>query len=115
VLTPSTLVLVVDSLGDTCASPRFDEGAVNHELVVVGLAPSLQKPGTYTFGTPAVIAWGSQWLGDDMGNGGGGEMPLSSGSIDVTRIDGTEVVFTLSSLPSMYAPLEGQHTAARCP
>jgi hypothetical protein len=49
-----------------------------------------------------------------MGNGGGGSMTLTTGSIDVVSIDAGAVAVTLSGLPSAYMQLEGPHTAVRC-
>lgn len=110
----STLIFSFDTLGESCAAPHFDDGTQNHALVVVGLPAALQTPGSYTFSSTQVIAWGQTWLGDGMGNGGGGNMPLTMGSIDVVSIDAGSVVVTLSGLPSLYSQLEGSHTVVRC-
>lgn len=119
-LDASTLVIVIDSLEnafvETCASPRFDEGmASSHEIIVFGLPVAMQAPGTYMFSSPEVIAWGSNWITDGMGNGGGGFSPLSGGSVEVVSIDASNVVFKFASLPAGYRVLEGEHTASRCP
>jgi len=116
-LDPSTLVIAVDDLGDeSCASPAFDEPVgANYALAVIGLPTALQTPGTYTFPSAPLIGWGSEWLGDGMGNGGGGSFPLQAGSIQVISIDASSVVFTLSGMPDQLSALDGQHTAVRCP
>ena len=114
-LDPTTLLVVFNTAGEACASPTFGGGTENHALLIVGLPVALQKPGSYAFSSTDVIAWGNTWLTDGMGNGGGGEFPVSMGTIDVVSIDASAVVAQLSGLQSDLSGLEGQHSAARCP
>ncbi len=114
------LVIVIDSLENsfvgTCASPHFHEGmGSSHIIIIVGLPVAMQAPGTYMFSSPEVITWGSNWITDGMGNGGGGFSPLEAGLVEVVSIDASNVVFKFASLPAGYTGLEGEHTASRCP
>jgi hypothetical protein len=117
-LDPEALVLVVNSLGETCSSPQvggvLKEETENDEFVVVGLPPAMQAPGTYALSTYGVLAIGSFLTNGAEAEGGSG--PLGLGWIKVVSVDASQVVFSLGSLPDPhFAPLEGEHTAPRCP
>jgi hypothetical protein len=76
-LDPTTLIVVVSSEAESCAAPVFDFGTVSHRLVLIGLPQAMQKVGTYDLATTDVIAYGTSWLGDGMGSGGGGKTVLN--------------------------------------
>lgn len=115
-LSPDTLIVIVSSEAQSCGGPVFNYGTKNHRQVLVGLPPELQVVGKYDISSTDVIAFGDFWLGDGMGNGGGGRMPLNQGTVEVSSIDAKTITVRLAGLASDYSSLEStDHEAARCP
>jgi len=114
-LDPTTLIVVVSTEAESCAAPVFDFGTTSHHLVLVGLPQAMQKVGTYDLATTEVIAYGTTWLGDGMGSGGGGKMVLNKGTVEVVSLDATTITVRLAGLTGEFLPQNGDHAATRCP
>jgi hypothetical protein len=115
-LTPTTLIVAVSTAGLSCAAPDFRwTPSKSQALVLVGLPEAMQKAGTYAFSSTDVIAWGGYWLGDGMGNGGGGSGVLKQGSVEVVSIGADSVEIRFAGLGTYYDVLNGAHSAIRCP
>ncbi len=115
-LQPTTLIVAINALGLSCAAPDFHVSPSQQTaLLLVGLPEAMQKPGTYPFSSTDVIAWGSFWVGDGMGNGGGGSMTLQKGTIEVVAIAADSVDVRFAGLPTYFEVYDGAHSATRCP
>ena len=115
-LSPTTLIVIVSSEPQSCADPVFNYGTKNHRQVLIGLPQALQAVGKYDISSTDVIAFGDFWLGDGMGNGGGGRMPLNQGTVEVLSTDAKTITVRLAGLANDYSGFEGtDHEAARCP
>ena len=110
-LDEDALILVVSSLGPPCELPDTSLPVVNHRVLLVGLPAAAQTVGTYDFASPEIVAWSSHWLGDGMGNGGGGAGPLVEGSVDIVAIDEDAVEIQLPE----GGELVGEFVLERCP
>ncbi|XXX81981.1 hypothetical protein WMF30_24790 [Sorangium sp. So ce134] len=111
-LDPQTLILSFIEAGTrTCSDPAFEGlGGENHRQTLIGLPPALQKAGRYEFSSTDVIAYRNEWLSSEWGGGGGGERPLTEGTIEVLSIDDAAITVRLSA-PS----LDGDYVVRRCP
>lgn len=115
-LSPTTLIVIVSTEAQACSDPVFKFGTKNHRQVLIGLPQALQAVGKYDISSTDVIAFGDFWLGDGMGNGGGGMMPLTQGTVEVLSTDAKTITVRLAGLASDFTSLEGtDHEAARCP
>jgi hypothetical protein len=115
-LSPSTLIVIVSSEAQSCSAPVFNFGTKNHRQVLIGLPQALQAVGKYDISSTEVIAFGDFWLGDGMGNGGGGKTPLNQGTVEVVSIDAASIKVRLAGLANDFTSLEGaDYLAARCP
>jgi hypothetical protein len=112
----TTVIIAVSDQPTQCSPPDFGVGSMtNHSLVVIGLPGPMVVPGTYDFSSKDVIAWGSTWLSDGMGNGGGGSTVLTAGQVEIVQSDdSTAIVLKLSGLTNQLATENGQHVAAFC-
>ena len=113
-LDPTSLVVAVSSTPLTCDKPDFQIGSVTHTLVLVGLPEAMQKVGTYDLASTDVVAWGSSWLSDGMGNGGGADKTLTTGSVEIVSLDATAVHLELAGLSGDFQAANGPHVAVRC-
>jgi hypothetical protein len=114
-LDPTTLIVVVSSEPQSCSAPVFDFTSLPHQLVLIGLPQAMQKVGKYDLSTTDVIAYGSFWVGDGMGNGGGVNAVLNQGTVEVLSIDSTTINVRLEGLSKDFPDANGDHLAARCP
>ena len=114
-LDATTLIVLIGDQPESCGAPVFDFGTVNHHLALIGLPQALQKVGKYDIATTDVIAFGSSWLSDGMGNGGGGQFTLQSGTVEVLSIDASSIEVRLEGLTSDFTGLNGDHLVMICP
>jgi hypothetical protein len=114
-LDPTTLLVIVSTESQACNAPVFDLGTKNHHQVLIGLPQSLQKVGKYDLSSTDVIAYGTSWLGDGMGNGGGVKAPLTTGTVEVVSIDTGSIKVHLEGLDMEFLSQEGDHVATICP
>ena len=114
-LDPTTLLVIVSTESQACNAPDFDLGTKNHHQVLIGLPQSLQKVGKYDLSSTDVIAYGTSWLGDGMGNGGGVKAPLTTGTVEVLSIDTGSIKVRLEGLDVEFVAQQGDHLATICP
>ncbi len=112
---PDTLYVMIGSQGRVCADP-FAAVPCGDWQVTIGIPPELQHEGVISLGEPGVIstfsASGPNQGASDCWFGGGSFL---DGSIEITSMDETSVVFNLSGTTTSDAPADGVYTAIRCP
>jgi hypothetical protein len=116
-LTPTTLLIAVSSEALSCEAPKFDVNsrARNFALVLVGLPEAMQKPGTYELTSSDLFVSGSTWLSDGQGNGGGGGVTITRGTIEIISIDAQSVDVRFAGLEGQLAIHNRERVATRCP
>ena len=118
-LDPTTLIVVVSDHLQTCNDPvvTFGQGpqTATHRGVLIGLPQSMQKVGKYDLSSTDVIAFGSSWLSDGMGNGGGVETVLTTGTVEVLTIEAEVVNIRIEGLSGDFVPENGEYWVVRCP
>jgi hypothetical protein len=115
-LDPTTLFVILSSEAKlSCAAPKYDFGTVSHTVVIVGLTQAMQKVGTYDLASSDVIGYGDFWLGDGMGNGGGGKMILNKGTVEIVSLDAATITVRFAGLSGSFTLENGDHAVVRCP
>lgn len=114
-LDPQTLLVIISSRPQACNDPDFDLGTTNYQQIMIGLPPALQAVGKYDISTTDVIGFGSSWLTDGMGNGGGGGGPLLQGTVEVLSIDAGSITVRFQGVPQDFVDQSVDHVVAICP
>jgi len=114
-LDPTTLIVVVSTEQQSCNAPVFDLGTKNHHQILIGLPQAMQKVGKYDISSTDVIAYGTTWLSDGMGSGGGGMATLGAGTVEVLSIDATTINVRLAGLINDFVSENGDYLVTRCP
>ncbi|MEP7123196.1 MAG: hypothetical protein ABJE95_19870 [Byssovorax sp.] len=114
-LDPQTLLVIVSTRPQACNDPDFDLSATNYRQIMIGLPPALQAVGKYDIASTDVIGFGSSWLSDGMGNGGGGGGPLLQGTVEVLSIDAGSIKVRFEGVPQDFVDSGVDHVVSICP
>ena len=118
-LDPTTLIVVVSDQLQSCNNPVVFPGqgpqSKTHHEVLVGLPQSMQKVGKYDLSSKDVIAFGSSWLSDGMGNGGGADTVLTTGTVEILDFSAEAIQIRIEGLSGDFVLQNGERWVVHCP
>lgn len=118
-LDPTTLIVVVSDQLQSCNNPVVFPGqgpqSTTHHEVLVGLPQSMQKVGKYDLSSTDVIAFGSSWLSDGMGNGGGVDTVLTTGTVEILDFSADAIQIRIEGLSGDFVLQNGERWVVHCP